>query len=93
VVDILSGLLIGAGLVVGAVAAAHMFGLMVKPREPGEVELAAMVEKHGLVAIAEARMKCAELPPGAERTAWGFARFGREWVRIEEALYLTERKT
>ena len=92
-VDILSGLLIGAGLVVGAVAAAHMFGLMVKPREPGEVELAAMVEKHGLVAIAEARMKCAELPPGAERTAWGFARFGREWVRIEEALYLTERKT
>ena len=90
--EILTGLIVGACLFVGAIAAAHLFRLYVgSPRGLRDSELAEMVAKHGLVAIAEARMKCAELPPSAERAAWGLARFGRDWVRIEPALYLTDR--
>lgn len=91
--EILKGVLLAAGLIVGALAAAHLLGLRITPRASGEGDLEALIEKHGPAAIAEARTKCAELPPGAERTAWGYARFGREWIRIEEALHLTDGKT
>jgi len=80
VAELLSGLLIGAGLIVMAIAAVHLLGLLIMPREPGESELEALIVKHGPHAIDEARAKCAELPPGAERAAWGFTRFGREWA-------------